>query len=336
MTAKPSAEDARRLAAMLEWNDNDALTRVGMLDWDEGDALTRVIPQAVSLEPEPEPKAQWAPRARLPTLPPPPLPPVGQSPLPARVGKSLPPPPALPPVGQSPLPARVVQPSLPPPPLPRAVPPSSFPTATRVVPPSSFPPASARVVQPSPPPVTRVMQPSSPPPPPRVVQPSSPPPPPRVVQPPLPSQVLESSSPPPPPPLPTVALPTVPEPPASPPGKPRSPVRTASYVLLVVMAVGSGAKLLSGPSPAVAGGAAAMPSATASPSAVKGEATKRTRSAIEVRNVNAPSVKDAVLAFSRGDHKEALAQYRALAQRQPDQLAYQSMVHVLERRLAPK
>jgi len=52
--------------------------------------------------------------------------------------------------------------------------------------------------------------------------------------------------------------------------------------------------------------------------------------------VDAPSVKEAALAFARGDYKEALAQYRALSRGEPAQPAYQSMVRILERRLAPK
>jgi hypothetical protein len=112
-------------------------------------------------------------------------------------------------------------------------------------------------------------------------------------------------------------------------------VRTASYALLVVLAAGSGLKLLSGSSPAAAGGAAAAPSATAT-AAAQGEATNRSRPTIEVRSVDVPSVKVAALAFARGDYKEALAQYRALSRGEPTQPAYQSMVHILERRLAPK
>lgn len=60
------------------------------------------------------------------------------------------------------------------------------------------------------------------------------------------------------------------------------------------------------------------------------------RAAIETRAVPSPTAKDAANAFARGDYLEALAQYRALSRLDSGQVAYASLIRVLERRLAAK
>jgi flagellar biosynthesis/type III secretory pathway M-ring protein FliF/YscJ len=115
---------------------------------------------------------------------------------------------------------------------------------------------------------------------------------------------------------------------------PTSLVRVASYALLLMLVVGMLAKAVHRQRPSAAQkpfsrGGAGSPSALRSPPAAS-------RPTIEARTVDAPSVKEAASAFARGDYREALAQYRALAQQEPERAAYRSLIRILERRLAPK
>jgi hypothetical protein len=77
-----------------------------------------------------------------------------------------------------------------------------------------------------------------------------------------------------------------------------------------------------------------VPSAASGP--VISAPSPPSRPVIDTRRVDAATAKQAASAFARGDYREALAQYRALAQQQPDEIAYRSLIAILERRLAPK
>ena len=151
--------------------------------------------------------------------------------------------------------------------------------------------------------------------------------------------VAKPALPKPPPPKPAPPKPAPPKPIVAPPPPPKAPsslVRRASYLLAVLvmgmLGFNSYSRLLGN---AKAGSARAR--VTASSAAAPEVAKKpKARPLLEVRAVEAPTVKEAAAAFARGDYREALAQYRALAQRQPAQAAYKSLIHILERRLAPK
>ncbi len=114
------------------------------------------------------------------------------------------------------------------------------------------------------------------------------------------------------------------------------PVRWAIYGLLALIALGGGAIAMRRASAPSVAGARGRLAATAPGSAGIAADRAEHRPEREVRAVQAPTPKAAALAFARGDYEEALAQYRALARLYPEQLAYQSLSRVLDRRLAPR
>lgn len=122
------------------------------------------------------------------------------------------------------------------------------------------------------------------------------------------------------------------EPPPRVPATRVSPVRVAIYGLLGLVVLGAAASLL-------------MRRATTSPSvpvvgplraAVSASTERPARPRAFARSVRNPTTKAAAAAFARGDYAEALAQYRALSLLYPDDVAYQKLIRVLERRLTPK
>jgi hypothetical protein len=137
-----------------------------------------------------------------------------------------------------------------------------------------------------------------------------------------------------------VARATLPAPPPAPAVLPaalpvgRSPVSWASYALLVVLAVGASwvlaRHLASSPEDSARRALDATSAASAASPDVRGAAK------VEARTIQHPTPKAAAAAFARGDYREALAQYRGLSQLYPEQPAYASLIHILERRLAPK
>jgi hypothetical protein len=229
------------------------------------------------------------------------------------------------------------------------------PTATSV---AWRPPPSARRLEPSPrlaagTPPRAPSAPSAPPAP--VAQPraaSAPPPPP-----PAPIAKPRAASAPPPPPPPSVkaakaepkepitgflppqqmqAMASLPAPTAPPAKKSVSLVRVASYTLVLLLAAGVGLKAMQGKRARTPRAAASAALAAKTAALAATPATPKARPVIETRVVEAPSVKDAAAAFARGDYREALAQYRVLAQQDPQQEAFKSLVSILERRLTPK
>jgi hypothetical protein len=123
--------------------------------------------------------------------------------------------------------------------------------------------------------------------------------------------------------------------PTAAPKKGVSLVRVASYALVLLLAAGVSLKAMQGKRTRAprAAASAALAARNAAPSA---PAAPKARALIETRAVEAPSLKEAASAFARGDYREALAQYRVLAQQNPQQEAFKSLVSILERRLAPK
>jgi hypothetical protein len=117
---------------------------------------------------------------------------------------------------------------------------------------------------------------------------------------------------------------------------PPNNVRRAIVVLGVVLLGVVMVRALRPAAPSARRSLASAALAAASSPAPVVELQPKTRPVIEARSVDVPKAKDAAAAFARGDYREALAQYRGLAQQQPDQPAYRSLIGILERRLAPK
>jgi hypothetical protein len=132
------------------------------------------------------------------------------------------------------------------------------------------------------------------------------------------------------PPVPPLAALT-PAPP--PPAARRSSILRASYAILGLLAVGAcwvlASRSSSTPTERPVASSAPRPVVASGASADRA----RARAPLEVRHVPNPTPKAAAAAFARGDYREALGQYRALAQLNPEQTAYPSLVRVLERRL---
>lgn len=117
---------------------------------------------------------------------------------------------------------------------------------------------------------------------------------------------------------------------------PVSLVRVASYGLVLLLAAGVGLKALQVSHAKAPRNAASSALVARSANVPSNRAQPRARAVIETRPLDVPSVKAAATAFARGDYREALAHYRLLARQNPRQQAFQSLVTILERRLAPK
>ena len=114
-----------------------------------------------------------------------------------------------------------------------------------------------------------------------------------------------------------------------------SAVRRASYALVPLVLALFALSVYRRQAPASESPSGAqVPSASVAP--MVSAAAPSARPVIETRTVDAPTAKQAASAFARGDYREALAQYRALARQQPDEVAYRSLIAILERRLTAR
>lgn len=246
--------------------------------------------------------------------------------------------------------------------LTRLIPTSAAPTPPSERAPAWRPPPSSAPLAPSHRPAiarpvtARAAPPPPPPPPPVQARPSAAPAPPPVQTRPA---AATAAPPPPPPKAAAAATPPKLEPkepitaflppqqmqnavaslpaPVAAPAKPRvSMVRMASYALALLLAAGFGLKALQGSRARAPRAAASALQAANGPTTAPGPIAAKARPLIETRALEAPSVKEAATAFARGDYREALAHYRLLAQQNPQQQAFKSLVTILERRLAPK